>query len=68
LACRPSHLGDLVEQNGAAIGLLELARLLAWAPVKAPFSWPNSVASSMFSGMAAQLMATKGCSARGECR
>ena len=28
--------------------------------MKAPFSWPNSVASSMFSGIAAQLIATYG--------
>ena len=29
------------------------------APVKAPFSWPNSSLSSRFSGIAAQLIATK---------
>ncbi len=35
------------------------------APVKAPFSWPKSSFSSRASGMAAQLMATKGPLARG---
>ena len=34
------------------------------APVKAPFSWPNSSFSSSVSGMAAQLMATNGPLAR----
>ena len=32
----------------------------ATAPVKAPFSWPNSSDSSRFSGIAAQLTATNG--------
>ena len=31
------------------------------APVKAPFSWPNSSLSSKLSGMAAQLRARNGC-------
>ena len=35
------------------------------APVKAPFTWPNSSLSSSPAGMAAQLMVTKGWSARG---
>jgi len=38
--------------------------LRAYAPVKAPFSWPNSSLSSRPSGMPAQLMATNGLSAR----
>ena len=33
------------------------------APVKAPFSWPNSSLSSSVSGMAAQLIARNGLSA-----
>lgn len=37
------------------------------APVKEPFSWPNSVASSMLSGIAAQLIAMNGLPARGDC-
>ncbi len=36
----------------------------ATAPVKAPFSWPNSSLSSRSSGMAAQLIEMKGVSAR----
>ena len=35
------------------------------APVKAPFWWPNSSASSMASGMAAQFTAMNGPSRRG---
>ncbi len=34
------------------------------APVKAPFSWPNSSLSNSWSGRAAQFTATKGLSAR----
>ncbi|MNR51223.1 hypothetical protein D3C85_1708660 [compost metagenome] len=37
-----------------------------WAPVNAPLVWPNKMASNMLSGMAAQLMATKGPFARRE--
>ena len=40
----------------------------AWAPVNEPFSWPNSSLSSRFSGMAPQLMATNGPSARAPSR
>lgn len=39
----------------------------AMAPVKEPFSWPNRVASSMLSGIAAQLIAMNGLPARGDC-
>ncbi len=39
---------------------------LAWAPVKAPLSWPKSSLSKMVSGMAAQLSATNGLRARAE--
>ena len=35
------------------------------APVNAPFSWPNSSLSSSVSGIAAQLIGTYGCVARG---
>ena len=38
------------------------------APVKAPFSWPNNSLSRRFSGIEAQLMATKGLELRGESR
>ena len=34
------------------------------APVKAPFSWPNRIDSTRFSGMAPQLTATKGLARR----
>jgi len=36
------------------------------APVNAPFLWPKRRASSIFSGIAAQFIATKGFSHRGE--
>ena len=42
-----------------------LPGLRAAAPVNAPFSWPKSSVSSRFSGIAAQLIATNGPSARG---
>ena len=42
-----------------------LPGLRATAPVKAPFSWPKSSVSSSVSGIAAQLIATNGASARG---
>ena len=37
-----------------------LPMCLTVAPVKAPFSWPNRIDSTRFSGMAPQLTATKG--------
>ena len=58
---RERHLADLVEEQRAAVGLLERARVLGRsAPVKAPRSWPNSSLSISSSGMAAQLTATNG--------
>ena len=41
-----------------------LPRRRAWAPVNAPFSWPNSSDSTSVSGMAATLTATNGWPAR----
>src|SRR5207253_1898183 len=41
-------------------------RLALTAPVKAPLAWPNSSLSMSCSGIAPQLTATKGRSARGE--
>ena len=38
------HVADLVEEERAALGLLEAAGRARSAPVKAPFSWPNSSA------------------------
>jgi hypothetical protein len=46
------------------VAFLELADARASAPVKAPFSWPNSSLSSRFSGMAAQLTLMNGRLAR----
>ena len=58
---RERHLADLVEEERAAVGLLEAgpARRAA-APVNAPCAWPNSSLSSRCSGSAAQLTATNG--------
>jgi hypothetical protein len=36
------HVADLVEEQGAAVGLLEAAARMVCAPVKAPRSWPKS--------------------------
>ena len=45
------QLADLVEEQGAAVGLLELARRGSRSrPVKAPFTWPNISLSIRFSG------------------
>ncbi len=44
---------------------LEAPARRAIAPVKAPFSCPNSSLSSSVSGIAAQLSGTNGCAARG---
>ena len=41
-----------------------LPRCLSWAPVNAPFSWPNRMDSTRFSGRAPQLTATSGRDAR----
>ena len=58
------HVADLVEEQRAAVGLLEAAVRPRSAPVKAPFSWPNSSLSSSSRGIAAQLIATNGPSRR----
>ena len=53
------HVADLVEEQRAALGLLEAARCeRLLAPVKAPFSWPNNSDSIRSRGIAAMLMAT----------
>jgi hypothetical protein len=57
---RQRQLGDLVEEDRAAVGLLEQARGdRRSAPVKLPRTWPNSSLSSSASGIAPQLTATK---------
>jgi hypothetical protein len=59
------HVADFVEEQRAALGLLEAPAALRLAPVKAPRSWPKSSDSSRSRGIAAVLMAMKGLSARG---
>jgi hypothetical protein len=54
------HVADLVEEQRAALGLLEAAGARVLAPVKAPFSWPNSSDSIRSRGIAAMLTATNG--------
>ena len=63
---RRHHLGDLVEEQRAAVRQLEARRCRrSCAPVNAPFSWPKISLSSSVSGIAAQLIATNGNVARG---
>ena len=60
------EVADLVQEERAAVGHLEAALAgLATAPVKAPFSWPNSSLSSSVSVRAAQLTLMNGPLARG---
>ena len=61
-----AHVADLVEEQRAAVGLLEAADALLVAPVNAPFSCPNSSDSSRFSWSAAQFTLTKLRPARSE--
>jgi hypothetical protein len=49
-----AHVADFVEEDRAAIGLLELADLLLGGAGERPFSWPNSSDSISSSGIAAQ--------------
>ena len=50
------HLGDLVEEERAAGGALEMPLVrAASAPVKLPRSWPKSSLSIRFGEMAPQL-------------
>ena len=58
------HVADLVEEQRAAVACSNLPIRWRSAPVNAPFSWPNSSLSSSASGMAAQLIARNGRSAR----
>ncbi len=59
------HVADLVEEEGALVGLLEFARP-GVDPGGHAFSTPKSSASSRSRGSEAQLIATTGCEARGE--
>ena len=55
---------DLIEEQSATVGDLELAGREATAPVNAPRTCPKSSLSMRASGMAPQLMTTKGPVAR----
>ena len=46
LGCTSSELADLVEEDGAAVGLEKALMRLSTAPVKEPRSWPKSSLSS----------------------
>jgi len=60
------HVADLVEENRPTCGELELPGLPSdRAPVKAPFSYPKSSASSSSRGTAAQLTPMNGSFTRG---
>jgi len=45
-----AHVADLVQEDGPAVRLHELADLSPVAPVNAPLSWPNSSDSISSSG------------------
>jgi len=63
---RRRHVADLVQENGAGVGLLELARLGAVCARERALFVAEQLASIRFSGMAVQLILTKGLSRRGE--
>ena len=68
LACRPRSISVTSSSSSVPpFACTNLPMLRACAPVNAPFSWPNSSASSICSGIAAQLTATKGPAPRFEC-
>lgn len=54
------HFTDFIKEEGAAVGQFKLADLAFGGAGNDPFSWPKSSLSKRLSGMAAQLMATKG--------
>ena len=54
------HVADFVRKSVPPSACSKRPDERAVAPVKAPFSWPNSSASMRSRGMAAMLMATKG--------
>ncbi len=65
LACRPAASSPTSSRKNVPPSASSIRpRWRAWAPVKAPFSCPNSSLSSRFSDRAAQLMATNGPAAR----
>ena len=60
------QLADLVEEEGAAVGLFDRPRLALTAPVNAPRTWPNSSDPIRSRGSAPQSTTTNGPSRRGE--
>ena len=59
--CMPSGSSPISSRNSVPPSACwNLPARLAMAPVKAPFTWPNSSLSIRFSGMAPQLMVTNG--------
>ena len=67
---KPFEVDDIIGLADRVLEKRDLERevvSLRSAPVKAPFSWPNSSLSSSVSGMAAQLRARNGALARGPC-
>ena len=65
---RERELADLVEEQRAAVGLLEPALAPAsTAPVNAPCSWPKSSESISSGGIAPQFTRRNGPSRNGEC-
>jgi len=54
------HVADFVQENGAAVALLEFADALGGSAGKRASFMANNSLSSRFSGMAAQLMARNG--------
>ncbi|MFO0730572.1 MAG: hypothetical protein U0361_06195 [Nitrospiraceae bacterium] len=54
------QLSDFIQEQRASLSLIELPRLFDRQAPGTPRSMPNSSASSRFSGMALQSMATKG--------
>ena len=69
VACSLGGMSPISSRNTVPPGAVSSRPALAsFAPVNAPFSWPNSSLSSRPSETAAQLMATNGAFARGDRR
>ena len=67
LACRRMSISEISSSSSVPpVASSNLPMRRPTAPVKAPFSWPNSSDSSNCSGMAAQLIEMNGLSARRE--
>ncbi len=67
LACRRGSISEISSSSSVPpVASSNLPMRRAIAPVKAPFSWPNSSDSSRLSGIAAQLTEMNGARARCE--